>query len=118
MLGGAVPLVIRPTETGKLAVQFPHDPIPGDLCDDGGGGNGETEGVAFDHREAAALEAGTPVAVDQGKIGVHLVRSAGHRHHGRLKNVQLIDFLDGCPADPDLGEGSKSGQEFLALVLF
>ena len=44
---GAISLVLRKAELGKLLVEFPHDPVAGDLGDDAGRSNRERQSVAF-----------------------------------------------------------------------
>ena len=47
MLLRAISLMLRKAELGKLLVQLPHDPIPGDLGDDASCRDGKRESVSF-----------------------------------------------------------------------
>ena len=86
------------TVLGKLPVEFLHDPVPGDLGQDAGSGDAETETIPPDER---GLFHGEPLgrqAIHQGmgrRMSVFLqsIKGSPHGKMGRPQDVQMTDFF-------------------------
>ena len=87
-----------------------HDPVPGDLGDDGGRGDGAAEGVPVNDGLLEPGPGGGETAVYQGKLGLRLegLKGLGHGPETRLKDPYLVYDLtfhpghrpgDGLPGD-------------------
>ncbi len=92
----------RKAELRKLGVELPHDPIPRDLGDDAGGGDGKRAAVALDQRVVRQRKIPDRQAVDKAVVGRGFQGSDGaaHGEMGGAQDVQGVDFRR-------LGEGDS-----------
>ena len=68
--GAGVALVGVEAVVGVVNGCGSHEPVAGDLGQDGGGGDGQTGGVAFDQRPGLAVAHKIPLTVHQHRVGV------------------------------------------------
>ena len=83
-----------------------HHPVAGNLGHDGSRSDGKRTTVAFDHGHHLAIEIWRPVSINESSRGTdrQRVHSAPHCKHGRMKDVQRINFLRRRDPDTKLGD--------------
>ena len=93
--GGAVALVFGESVVRKLEVNFTHEAVSGDFCDDAGGGDREGKSVAFDDAVVRKWEIFHWEAVDEAVLGGWRdgFRGPAHGEVGGAEDVEVVDFL-------------------------
>jgi len=106
MLFGAVAFMLGEAIERVLLVQGQHHAVAGNFGDDGGGGDGEAEGIALDDRTLRQRHGWQAHGIQQERLGG--LREAGdglaHGMFCSLQNILCVDQFDGAGADAD-GEG-------------
>ena len=101
--GRGVALVRSEAIAGVSPVQPPHEAVPVDLRDDGGGSDGGAERVALDNGRARLVP-----PVQRERVHEYMVRGvveaferAAHRHTGGGRDALAIDLLVAGFADAE-----------------
>ncbi len=117
MLCRAIALVALPAILGMRVRRCQHDPVAPLLGDNRGGGNCRFDPVAANNGPRSPGPFGNAtmrreIAVDQylsrgfAKCACQGCHSAGHGEHGRIENVDPIDFLGFCDSYSPAARGT------------
>jgi len=118
MLGGAVAFVVGETVSWVCGVGSLHEGVTVDFGDDGSGGDGFDEAVAFNNGFVGKGKVFDWVAVDKNelRLGFEVADCAFHGKIGSVANVEAVDFFDRClPYCPGMGGGFDFFGEVFAL---
>ncbi len=106
VFGGGVAFVRGEAVLGVEEVEFAHEGVAMNFCEDAGGGDGEGEGVAV---EELGLGAGV---VDVESVDEQVVGSGGElldgEQHGEAGGLVDVDAVDGIGVD--FGDGEAEGR--------
>lgn len=103
---GRVPLVAVKIVNGILPMEIFHDPVPGNLGDDTGGGNRGAFRFTFDQGFLGDGQRHLKFAVDKEEIGCRpcdVFNCQPHRQKRCLQDIEPVDLLFGNNADTDEG---------------
>jgi len=91
--GGAITLVLGKTIPREMTVKGDHGPVPQDLGDDTGRGNGRAASIALGHSLAGSREIRGLQSIDQNTLRnrLQLGQRPSHGFQRCLKNFDTID---------------------------
>src|SRR5690606_15728258 len=94
MNGRRVAFMLSETKTWKPEIQLLHFPIPRYLCQNGGSTDCLNPTITFDHGLGRPAPLRAPVPVHKNILRGYRepFNSPLHGQHGRLVDVQLVDF--------------------------
>lgn len=93
MVARAVAHVLFKSVSGKLLCVVAHDVVAGDLCEDGGGGDGFHLLIAFDDSFVRVIKELFVVTVDESHVGnlFEMLETVEICEAGRVENVVFVD---------------------------
>ena len=114
VLGRGIALVAAEVVTRVELAELVHEGIAFDLGNDGGGGDGDAEGVAIDDGSDIREREIKGVADDCIGPDGELFEGAEHAESSRGEDADAIDFLDGGPTDGERHGVTDLRGEFIA----
>jgi hypothetical protein len=100
----------------ELLVEAEHQPIAGDLCDNGRRGDAGAATVPLDHRRLRVGARDPFSAINEQKVRGEQepLHRTPHRESRRAQDIQSIDLLDRCFPHAD-GQGTRTNFSIQAL---
>ena len=116
---GAVAFVFGEAVAGELRVEFQAETVTRDLGEDGGAGDEEAAGVAFDEGGMGDGQAFDGESVHEGVVGQRgkALKGAAHGQVGGAEDVDGVDFLGRGLTDGPADAGFV-GQRLIERVTF